>query len=103
LIGDAVNVSWKLQELTKTSSADLILSESIATLIGDDVDLYSLGSTTLDDSHHACEIFALGPRAVDNGSKRQIVNESWQAGASLVSHDFPDSTPRPDKSEVQSG
>ena len=44
LIGDAVNVSWKLQELTKTRKATLIVSESVASLVADHFDLHSLGS-----------------------------------------------------------
>ena len=33
VIGDAVNVSWKLQELTKQVDADLVVSESVAGLV----------------------------------------------------------------------
>jgi adenylate cyclase len=80
LIGDAVNVSWRLQEMTKTTRTGLILSESVAALVAHEFDLYSLGMTTLDDSHQPCEMFGVGPNVTDP-NKGQITNESWHAGA----------------------
>lgn len=79
LIGDAVNVSWKLQELTKTTSADLIVSESVASLVADAFELHSLGTSTLDDSHQACEIFTVGIAHTES-KKDQTRNEAWHAG-----------------------
>ena len=79
LIGDAVNVSWKLQELTKTTSADLIVSESVAALVADAFELHSLGAGAVDDSHQPCEIFTV-VNAHTGPKKKQTRNESWHAG-----------------------
>jgi hypothetical protein len=87
LIGDAVNVSWKLQELTKTTNAKLIVSESVANLVGDRFDLRSLGSATLDDSHQQCEIFTIG-KSDEDIAKKQVLNESWHPGVSLPRENF---------------
>ena len=83
LIGDAVNVSWKLQELTKTKSANLIVSESVASLIGEHFEVRSLGLATVDGSHRACEIFSVVGVTDIAPSKDQIRNESWHGGAAL--------------------
>src|SRR5579864_3402905 len=79
LIGDAVNVTWKLQELTKTKGADLIVSESVASLIGNHFDVRPLGLATVDGSHQPCEIFSVGDAAELATAKTQIRNESWDA------------------------
>lgn len=81
LIGDAVNVSWKLQELTKTKKTSLILSESVASLVAEHFDLCSLGSATLDASHQPCEIFTIGNAAKVVTGQDQTRNEAWHAGA----------------------
>jgi adenylate cyclase len=81
LIGDAVNVSWKLQELTKTKKTNLILSESVASLVADHFDLRSLGSATLDQSHQPCEIFTIGSAAKVDADLDHTRNEAWHAGA----------------------
>jgi adenylate cyclase len=99
LIGDAVNVSWKLQELTKAKNAKLIVSESIATLVADRFALRSLGSATLDDSHQPCEIFTIG-KSDEDMAKKQILNESWHPGASLSRGNFPPAVVRPETSDV---
>ncbi len=83
LIGDVVNVSWKLQELTKTREADLIVSESVASLVAEHFDLRSLGRATLDDSHQPCEIFTIGCATGADTEKKQIRNESWHSGTQL--------------------
>jgi adenylate cyclase len=59
VIGDAVNVSWKLQEMTKTSGGGLIVSESVARLVADHFDLQSHGRFTVDKSHGPCEIYTI--------------------------------------------
>jgi adenylate cyclase len=81
LIGDAVNVSWKLQELTKTKKANLILSESVVSLVAGDFDICSLGSATLDAAHQPCEIFTIGSAAKVDADLDHTRNEAWHAGA----------------------
>ena len=93
LIGDAVNVSWKLQEMTKKTHANLIVSESVASLVADNFDLQSLGTTTLDDSHQPCEMFTVGSKDESGRNKGQIRNESWHAGAWPASKNIPASPP----------
>ncbi|HJT46490.1 MAG TPA: adenylate/guanylate cyclase domain-containing protein [Chthoniobacterales bacterium] len=97
LIGDAVNVSWKLQEMTKMRRGGLIISESVAALVGDNFNLVSLGTATLDDSHQPCEIFTIVQDSTDS-NKGQIRNEAWHAGAWSGSKDFPASSPAESRS-----
>jgi adenylate cyclase len=59
VIGDAVNVSWKLQELTKDLESDLIVGESVMALVIEEFDLRSLGKATIDSLPHPLEIFAV--------------------------------------------
>jgi adenylate cyclase len=62
VIGDAVNVSWKLQELTKDLGADLIVGESVMALVIEEFDLCSLGKSTISGLPHPLEIFEVrGP------------------------------------------
>jgi adenylate cyclase len=93
LIGDAVNVSWKLQEMTKTTGTELIVSESVASLVGGEFNLCSLGSATVDDSHQSCEIFTILTERNIESQKEQTRNESWDAEALFVQKDFPGNTP----------
>jgi adenylate cyclase len=57
VIGDAVNVAWRLQELTKKSGAPIIVSGSVAALTAEHFELCSLGSVVLDKSHLSCEVY----------------------------------------------
>jgi adenylate cyclase len=76
VIGDAVNVSWKLQELTKIRRAGLIVSESVAKLVAEHFDLQSLGTTTLDNSHKPCEIYTLArPIGAEPIEAKPLVNQ----------------------------
>ena len=59
VIGDAVNIGWKLQELTKTHGAALLVSDSVAALVNEHFELRPLGSATLDKSHEPCEIYTV--------------------------------------------
>ncbi len=63
VIGDAVNVSWKLQELTKLVGVELIVSKNVAALVPEHFDLQSLGRFDVPGTSEAAEIFAVG-RAV---------------------------------------
>ena len=88
LIGDAVNLSWKLQEFTKTKKVKLIVSETVANLVADEFDVRSLGTATVDDSHQACEIFSIGNAGEVASPKDHIRNESWHAGAAFAESKF---------------
>jgi len=100
LIGDAVNVSWKLQEMTKATGTELIVSESVATLITDNFKLRSLGVTTVDDSHQSCEIFTVKSPTGADGTKEQTRNQSWHAGAWPVPKDFSPTLPVRETADV---
>ena len=100
LIGDAVNVSWKLQELTKTRKAALIVSESVASLVADHFDLHSLGSAALDDSHESCEIFGIGGTTAVSANRDQTRNQSWHAGASFRQPVLPTTPPAQETADV---
>ncbi|MEY2483430.1 MAG: adenylate cyclase, partial [Verrucomicrobiota bacterium] len=57
VIGEAVNVSWKLQELTKDLDADLIVGEDVVALIIEDFELRTLGTASIKSMPHPIEIF----------------------------------------------
>jgi adenylate cyclase len=57
VIGDAVNVSWKLQELTKDLGADLIVGANVMALVIEEFELRSLGKATVPGLPHALDIF----------------------------------------------
>jgi adenylate cyclase len=59
VIGDAVNVTWKLQELTKDLDADLIVGEKIYGLVIEDFELRALGKITIRGWPQALEVFEL--------------------------------------------
>jgi adenylate cyclase len=43
VIGDAVNVSWKMQELTKQAGSDLVVSKSVASLVVEHFEVERIG------------------------------------------------------------
>ena len=59
VIGDAVNVTWKLQELTKELDADLIVGEKIYAFVIEDFELRPLGKITIRGWPQALEVFEL--------------------------------------------
>jgi class 3 adenylate cyclase len=59
VIGDAVNVTWKLQELTKDLDADLIVGENVNSLVVEEFELRSLGKVTIGGLRQSLEIFEL--------------------------------------------
>jgi adenylate cyclase len=62
VIGDVVNVSWKLQELTKQFAADVLVSSNVQALLVEDFDLQSLGEANIAGRTELLEVFAvLGP------------------------------------------
>ena len=59
VIGDPVNVTWKMQELTKRLRADLVVSKSVEALIVEHFELEALGKFALHSVPGEWEIFAL--------------------------------------------
>jgi adenylate cyclase len=59
VIGDAVNVTWKLQELTKNLGADLIVGENVYALVIEEFELRPLGKITVGGLTEPLEIFEL--------------------------------------------
>jgi adenylate cyclase len=57
VIGDAVNVTWKLQELTKDFGVDLIVGENVHSLVIEEFELRSLGNVTVGGLGRPLEIF----------------------------------------------
>ena len=67
VIGDAVNLSWRLQELTKQLGAELVVSANVATLLADEFAMQSLGFAKVPGRADELEVFsvtaALAPSA----------------------------------------
>ncbi len=57
VIGDAVNICWKLQELTKQLGSDLIVSQNVRALLVEDFELQSLGPARLPGQANALEVY----------------------------------------------
>jgi adenylate cyclase len=58
VIGDAVNLSWRLQELTKQHGAGIILSSSVALLMADEFPLRpipNLNTGPIREAYQICE------------------------------------------------
>jgi adenylate cyclase len=68
VIGDAVNVSWKLQEMTKQFGSDVIVSKAVAGLVLEHFDLRPLGNVRLQGMQDLFEIFAIA-RPVETGDQ----------------------------------
>ena len=59
VIGDAVNVTWKMQELTKKVSVDLVVSKTVEALIVEHFELRTMGRHVLHSVPGEWEVFAL--------------------------------------------
>jgi adenylate cyclase len=59
VIGDAVNVTWKMQELTKKVSAELVVSKSVQSLIVEHFEVRPLGKYALHSLSGEWEVFAI--------------------------------------------
>lgn len=71
VIGDAVNVTWKLQELTKKHGCDLIVSQMVADLVVEHFEMHDLGTASVAGLTHSHRIFGLqGPLAADSNFAR---------------------------------
>lgn len=66
-IGDAVNITWKLQEFTKESGSDLIVSQTVAELLKDQLELRPAGAATIRGVGTKVEVFSLA----DNVASRR--------------------------------
>ncbi|HSH40191.1 MAG TPA: adenylate/guanylate cyclase domain-containing protein, partial [Chthoniobacterales bacterium] len=64
VIGEAVNVTWKLQELTKQLGSDLLVSENVAPLVVEEFELVSLGLVSVPGCAEQMEVFSVAA-AVD--------------------------------------
>ncbi|HEV3410591.1 MAG TPA: adenylate/guanylate cyclase domain-containing protein [Chthoniobacterales bacterium] len=64
VIGDAVNVSWKLQELTKKVESELVVSESVANLVVEHFEVQRLGAFHIAGLADEFEVFAVS-RAIE--------------------------------------
>ncbi len=59
VIGDVVNVTWKLQELTKKAGADLIISRSVRGLVQEEFEVTPLPPAMVSGHNAPLEIFAV--------------------------------------------
>ena len=59
VIGDAVNITWKMQELTKKVSVDLVVSKTVESLIVEHFELQPLGKQPLHNVTGEWELFGL--------------------------------------------
>lgn len=69
VIGDAVNISWRLQELNKKLGADLLVSDSVARLVVEEFELQPKGQFHLKGQEQKMDVYAvtgaieIGPEA----------------------------------------
>ena len=71
VIGDAVNVSWKMQELTKGLGSELVVSKSVAALVVEHFDLQRLGEFPIVGLTDLFELFAVA-RPIAVGQDEQL-------------------------------
>jgi adenylate cyclase len=57
VIGDAVNLSWRLQELTKQLGSEFIVSANVAALVAEEFDVRSLGFADVPGRAEELEVF----------------------------------------------
>jgi len=66
VIGDAVNVTWRMQELTKRVGAEPVVSKTVESLIVEHFELQALGKHPLHNVPGEWELFGLSqPIAAD--------------------------------------
>jgi adenylate cyclase len=69
VIGDVVNVTWKMQELTKQLHSPVLVSRAVSVLLIEDFELCSLGRRPIPGHAEPMEIFSvLGPIQVEESS-----------------------------------
>ena len=65
VIGDVVNVSWRLQELTKQLGSDLLVSKSVSALVLEEFELRAHGKSAIAGYAEEVEVFSvLGPVSI---------------------------------------
>jgi adenylate cyclase len=70
VIGDAVNVTWKLQELTKELECALIVAENVTPLLIEEFELERLGEATLPGQTKSTAVFSVtGDVVVDDNAQ----------------------------------
>ncbi len=57
----AVNLSWRLQEVTKQVGRDLVMGEQVVVLIDEHFEIESLGSVYLPSLEQTVNVFAVKP------------------------------------------
>jgi adenylate cyclase len=72
VIGDAVNQSWRLQELTKKHQTSIILSPSVALLVADEFLVSSLGTFEGGDIREAYALCDVEPEIVAETAARRF-------------------------------
>src|SRR5205823_6113437 len=59
VIGEPVNLSWKLQELTKQLGCDLLVSEEVRNLVAEHFELHSIGRVNIPGMEAPREVFTI--------------------------------------------
>ncbi|MFN2476909.1 MAG: CHASE2 domain-containing protein [Chthoniobacterales bacterium] len=72
VIGDPVNVTWKLQEATKQIGSQLVVSRAVQCLLREHFDFRELGSVTLPGMDGSYEIYSAEPLS-DVAARREPV------------------------------
>jgi adenylate cyclase len=71
VIGDAVNVSWRLQELTKQVDTEIVVSKSVASLVVEHFELQEFGTFNLVGFSERFDIFGIS-RAIAVASEPDL-------------------------------
>jgi adenylate cyclase len=89
VIGDAVNVTWKLQEMTKEFSCSFIMSEQVHSLVHAGFDLKALGVANLPSLQRPMRIFTFAElaaaRSASTPSPEQCLTEPAPSLAATAS------------------
>jgi adenylate cyclase len=81
VIGETVNVSWKLQELTKRLNESLIIGASVAPLVNEHFETRFLGQFQLSGIDHPTEVFTVAEALRDTAPN--IAANKFLAATSL--------------------
>jgi adenylate cyclase len=73
VIGDAVNVTWKLQELTKEIGCDFVVSQQVRALVTERSDFQAIGSANLKGIHESIELFTIRDSKFESLARRDSV------------------------------
>ena len=84
VIGEAVNVTWKLQEYTKKIACPFIMSSAVRDLLGDQLKTHPLGRASLPGVQRPVDIFTLPGLEGANGAIPQTVTPLPDIAAARV-------------------